>query len=227
VAETDDYLVVLKPAGVLTHPAPGSRAPALTDALLDRYPALVAVGQPGRPGIVHRLDRDVAGLLVVAKTEAMYDDLQHQFRSRTVKKVYTALVEGIVAKPEGTVSFPLGRSRTKPGLVAARPSGAAGRAAETRFTVVRRYVDHTLLRVELVTGRSHQIRAHCRAFGHPIVGDPLYGSRPAAGRTPRRPSLERPFLMATALGFRDRSGVWHEHEVPLDPGLAAYLGTVP
>lgn len=229
VDETDDYIVVVKPAGVLAHPASGSRAPTLTEALLKHMPALASVGQPGRPGIVHRLDRDVAGLMVVAKTQAMYDYLQRQFHNRLVKKIYTALVEGVVAKPEGTLNFPLARSRTKSGLMAARPAGAIGRSAETKFTLVRRYVDHTLLELELVTGRTHQIRAHCKAFGHPIVGDHLYGSRTkhdskAKGRAAPQ---TRPFLMATRLGFNDQLGTWREYTAPLDPILTAYLTNLP
>jgi 23S rRNA pseudouridine1911/1915/1917 synthase len=225
VAETDDYLVVQKPAGVLVHPAAGSAAPALTAALLKRDPLIAGVGDPGRPGIVHRLDRDVAGLLVVAKTPAMYDELQRQFRERQVKKLYTALVFGAVSKPDGVLTFALARSRTRRGLVAARPRGTDGRPAETRFTVVRRFTHHTLLEVELITGRTHQIRAHLNAFGHAIVGDPLYGASAARAKARDR-GLTRPFLQATTLGFRDRQGAWREYTVPLDDELQRFLATL-
>lgn len=225
VAETPDYLVVCKPAGVLTHPAPGSRAASLSTALVAYDPDIAGVGDPDRPGIVHRLDRDVTGLLVVAKTVAMYDALKWQFQERQVKKVYTALVEGQVTKPEGVLDFVLARSRTHRGQMAARPKGQAGRTAETRYTVTQAFHHYTLLELVLVTGRMHQIRAHCKAFGHAIVGDPLYGSK-LSGAKLSTATLTRPFLACTTLGFCDLAGAWHEYTVPIDHELQAFLTTI-
>ena len=216
LAETADYIVVEKPAGIIVHPAPGSSAPTLTSAVVRRFPEIVNVGAPGRPGIVHRLDRDVSGLLVVARTSAMYDELTRQFRDRHVHKVYTALVAEVVQKAEGTIDFPLARSRSRVGRMAARPKSQPGREAVTRFTVTKRFSHATLLAVELVTGRTHQIRAHLAAYGHPIVGDRMYGR---SGKT----ELSRPFLEATTLGFIDLAGNPKEYTLPLDPELARYL----
>jgi len=220
IAEEEEYLVLNKPVGVIVHPATGSHAPVLTEALTKRYPKLAKVGQPGRPGIVHRLDRDVSGALVVAKTQSMYDWLTQQFRERQVKKVYTALVPGAIARDEGDITFVIARSKTNRGRMAARLAYSEGKAAKTSFIVRQRFVNYTLLEVRLHTGRSHQIRAHFTALGHPIVGDTLYGARPSS---PSEPELPRLFLEATTLGFSDPLGEWHEYQVPLNPVLEAFL----
>ncbi|MFA7286438.1 MAG: RluA family pseudouridine synthase [Patescibacteria group bacterium] len=219
--ETEDFLVVVKQAGVLVHPAPNAKAPTLTSALLNYLPAIATVGQPDRPGIVHRLDRDVSGLLVVAKTAAMYDWLVNEFRERRVEKQYTALVHGSIDRDEGLITFPIGRSKTNPGRMAARPSGGEGRSAETAYTVLTRYVNFTLLSVVIHTGRTHQIRTHLNALGHPVVGDALYGKVLAQGV-----ALPRLFLQATNLGFRDSQEVWHRYTLPLDAELATFLTTI-
>ena len=224
-AETDDYAVILKPVGLLVHPAAGNGAPSLTDALIKRYPSIVSVGDASRPGLVHRLDKDVGGLLVAAKTQKMYDELQRQFKERLVKKIYTALVEGVVPQPDGVLDFVLARSKTYPGRMAARPKGQDGRSAETRFTVLQRFPHHTLLELKLVTGRTHQIRAHLKAFGHPIVGDTLYGLKKKNVKKPIG-DLGRPFLQATALGFFDLKGQWQEFTSPLEGELQNFLNTL-
>lgn len=221
IEETPDYLVIYKPAGVLVHPAAGSRAPVLTAALVQQYPEIAGVGDPLRPGIVHRLDKDVSGLLVVARTTAMYDHLIQEFKAHRVQKIYTALVEGAVEKTDGVIDFVIARSRTHAGLMAARPKGQEGKPAETRYTVVRRWPHLTLLELELITGRTHQIRAHLKAFRHPLVGDKLYGSKESLGR-----GLARPFLQATKFSFFDRAGERHEYAVPLDKELLEFLDTV-
>lgn len=225
VADTNDYVVVIKPAGVITHPATGTSAAALTAALTRRYPDIVSIGASGRPGIVHRLDRDVSGLLVVAKTQAMYDELQRQFKERLVKKRYKALVEGVVAKPEGVLQFAMARSKTYPGKMAARPKGEEGRAAETHFTVLKKFAHHTLLELELITGRTHQIRAHLKAYGHPIVGDTFYGTKKKS-LAQQAVELKYPFLQATTLGFFDLKGQWQEYSLPLEPELQNFLNTL-
>lgn len=221
IEETPDYLVVYKPVGVLVHPAAGSRASALTAALVQQYPEITGVGDSLRPGIVHRLDKDVSGLLVVARTPAMYDHLVQEFKAHRVQKIYTALVEGAVEKTDGVIDFVIARSRTHVGLMAARPKGQEGKPAETRYTVVRRWPHLTLLELELITGRTHQIRAHLKAFRHPLVGDKLYGSKESLGR-----GLARPFLQATKFSFVDQVGERHEYTVPLDKELLEFLDTV-
>lgn len=222
ILETDDYLVLFKPAGIIVHEAIGSRAPALTDALIKHVPTIAGVGETSRPGIVHRLDKDVSGLLVVAKTKKMYDELQKQFKERVVKKKYTALVEGVLPQVEGVIDFVMARSKTYPGRMAARPKGQEGRAAETRYTVLKKFSHHTLLELELITGRTHQIRAHLKAFRHPIVGDKLYSARKKNAKKPDS-DLDRPFLQATTLGFFDLKGEWQEFSIPLESKLQNYL----
>lgn len=217
--ETPSYLVLYKSVGVVVHPAPSSTAPALTTALVARYPEIADVGDPARPGIVHRLDRDVSGVLVVARTPECYEHLKKEFAGRRVKKIYTALVEGVPAKEEEVIEFALERSK-RTGRIAARPKGGKGRAAETRFVVLQRFAHHALLSVTLVTGRMHQIRAHLKAFRHPLVGDPLYGKKKPTLNAPR------PFLQATTLGFTDEAGQWQEFTVPLDKDLVALLATL-
>ncbi|HLD86129.1 hypothetical protein A3H10_00635 [Candidatus Uhrbacteria bacterium RIFCSPLOWO2_12_FULL_46_10] len=224
-AETNDYMVIIKPVGVITHPAAGSSALALTDVLVKHNPGMALVGEASRPGIVHRLDRDVGGLLVVAKTQKMYDELQRQFKERLVKKKYTALVEGVVPQAEGVLDFVMARSKTYPGRMAARPKGQEGRVAETCYTVIKKFPHRTLLELELVTGRTHQIRAHLKAFRHPIVGDKLYGTRKKNAKKPVS-DLNHPFLQATTLGFFDLNGEWQEFTVPLESELQNFLNTL-
>src|SRR3989338_416866 len=225
VAETDDYIVIIKTVGVITHPAVGSSALALTDVLVKHNPGMALVGDAARPGIVHRLDRDVGGLLVVAKTQKMYDELQRQFKEHLVKKKYTALVEGAVPQVEGVLDFVRAPSKTSPGRRAARPKGQEGRTAETRYIVIKKFLHYTLLELELITGRTHQIRAHLKAFRHPIVGDKLYGTRKKNAKKPVG-DLNHPFLQATTLGFFDLNGEWQEFTTPLESELQNYLNTL-
>ncbi|HVC35751.1 MAG TPA: RluA family pseudouridine synthase [Chloroflexota bacterium] len=191
VYENPDLLVLNKPAGLVVHPAPGHAADTLANALMARYPGL-AVGNASRPGIVHRLDKGTSGLMVVALSDRAYQDLIAQMKQRTVHKEYLALVHGTVGPERGVVEAPIGRERqdrTKMAVI------AGGRAARTTFRVVQRFPAFTLLRLKIETGRTHQIRVHLAAIGHPVVGDLVYGPRqPALG-------LERPFLHAWHLGF--------------------------
>jgi 23S rRNA pseudouridine1911/1915/1917 synthase len=182
VLEDDHLLVVDKPAGLVTHPAPGHRGATLADAL------------PGR--VVHRLDRDTSGLLLVAKTEAVRRALQAELRARRVRREYLALVSGHPDAETGTIDAPLGRDRRRRTLMSTRTD--VPRHAVTHFEVVRRLPRTALLRVRLETGRTHQIRAHLAAIDHPVCGDPTYGGL-ACGR---RLGLERQFLHATFLMFR-------------------------
>jgi 23S rRNA pseudouridine1911/1915/1917 synthase len=182
VFEDDHLLVVDKPAGLVTHPAPGHHGPTLTDAVEGL--------------LVHRLDRDTSGLLLVARTEALRDALQAQLKAREVTREYLALVSGHPDTESGTIDAPLGRDRRNRTLMSTRTDKP--RPAVTHFDVAERLPRTALLRVRLETGRTHQIRAHLAAIDHPVCGDPAYGGR-ACGR---RLGLDRQFLHATKLMFR-------------------------
>lgn len=219
IAETDDYLVINKPVGLLVHPAPGSRNPSLTDWLVKKYPKIKKVGEdPERPGIVHRLDKDVSGLIVIAKNQKMFVCLKSQFQQRQTLKEYLALVYGKIDRDQGVISFPLSRSKIT-GRISAKPiDSEQGREAITEFLVLKRLVNYTYLKVTIKTGRTHQIRAHLKAYGHPIVGDKLYynkNNKPA--------KLNRPFLHSTRLGFSDLKGQRQEFEAKLPAELNNFL----
>ena len=190
VYEDADLLVVDKPAGLVTHPAPGHRGP--------RSPAPCAAAPPAGPipsaaGIVHRLDRDTSGLLVVTKTEEAHAALLAALRAREVRREYLALVAGRVDTESGTIDAPIGRDRARRTVVSTRSDRP--RKAVTHFEVIERLPPTTLLRVRLETGRTHQIRAHLAAIGHPVCGDPQYGGRRAAAARPRAPISAREKLM--------------------------------
>jgi 23S rRNA pseudouridine1911/1915/1917 synthase len=172
----DKHLIVInKQAGLVVHPAPGHHSGTLVNALIFHCPDLSGIGGELRPGIVHRLDKDTSGVLVVAKTAAAHEDLCRQFSSRKIRKQYLALVYGEMEKQDGTVGFPIGRHPVdrKRMSVASRKS----RAAETSWRVREQFCGITLLELGLKTGRTHQIRVHCAAIHHPIVGDSVYRPR--------------------------------------------------
>jgi 23S rRNA pseudouridine1911/1915/1917 synthase len=164
-----------KPAGMVVHPAPGSRSGTVVNALLHRIGRLEGVGAAERPGIVHRLDKDTSGVLLVARTVGALEALARQFRARTVEKRYTALVHGSVRGERGTIDRPIGRDPRDRKRMSVRAQ--RGRTAVTRFTVRERLPGATLLEVAPETGRTHQIRVHLASIGHPIVGDAVYGGR--------------------------------------------------
>ena len=220
VYEDDDVLVVNKPAGLVVHPAPGHGADTLVNALLGRVGPTTYGGIAGvrRPGIVHRLDRDTSGLLVVAKNDRAQAALMAQLKARRVKKTYLALVHGSVAAAIGRIEAPIGRDprrRTRMGVV------ADGRDAITGYRVRERLPGWTLLELDLITGRTHQIRVHLDAIGYPVAGDPLYGS----GTSRRGPDgLSRLFLHAWRLEFAAPEGErLIRATAPLPPELEAVL----
>jgi 23S rRNA pseudouridine1911/1915/1917 synthase len=196
VYEDDDVIVIDKPAGLVVHPGAGNSDGTLVNGLVARYPEIVDIGENHRPGIVHRLDRGTSGLLVVARTEAAYADLVAQMSAHEPTRIYEALSWGLLETEAGTIDAPIGRSVRHPTRNTVTKSG---RDAITHYQVRGRYdlpKPVTLIRCELETGRTHQIRVHLRAIGHPVVGDREYdGGRP--GLDPGRP-----FLHAEELRFR-------------------------
>ena len=184
VVEDEHLMVVDKPAGVVTHPAPGHREVTLAEVL------------PEGAAVVHRLDKDTSGLLLVARTDEALSELQRMMKAREVTREYTALAEGHLDSESGTIDAPIGRDRTNRTVMSTRTD--RGRDAVTHFEVMERLPRTTLLRIRLETGRTHQIRAHLAAIGHPVVGDPQYGGRESG----RRIGLDRQFLHASKLMFR-------------------------
>jgi|WetSurMetagenome_2_1015567.scaffolds.fasta_scaffold00606_13 23S rRNA pseudouridine1911/1915/1917 synthase len=232
VFENDEFLVVNKPAGLIVHGAPHIKQPTLADWLLKKYPKLKKVGEDKtRPGIMHRLDKDVSGLLVIAKTNEAFANLKKQFQKREVEKIYTALVYGDIAKEEDKINFSLKRSAGGH-RQAAVPTGynfkedfLELREAFTEFKVLKRFPNYTLLEVKIKSGRKHQIRVHLFAYGHPLVGDNLYSTRKTREQN-RKINLGRIFLVASKLSFTDLSGKKQTFSVDLPKNLTNFLSTV-
>jgi len=179
--EDDDLLAIDKPPGMVVHPAPGARRGTLVHALAWRLGTLPAAGDPDRPGIVHRLDRDTSGVLLVARTRRAHESLARQFRERSVEKRYVAVVRGVLAGTTGRIDRPIGRHPRERKRMSVRT--ARGRPAVTRWRVVERLAGATVLALAPETGRTHQLRVHLAAAGHPIVGDRVYGARRRGGTT--------------------------------------------
>jgi 23S rRNA pseudouridine1911/1915/1917 synthase len=213
-----DLIVVDKPAGLVVHPGAGNPDATLVNGLLARFPEIAGVGDPARPGIVHRLDKGTSGLLLVARTTVAYDDLVAQLAAREVQRGYVALVWGHLEAPEGVIDAPIARSDREPTRMAV---SAHGREARTHYRVDRSFTDPvavSLLSCRLETGRTHQIRVHLAAIDHPVVGDDRYrGARPSF-------RVARPFLHAATLGVRHpTTGEWLTFSSPLPDDLDAVL----
>jgi 23S rRNA pseudouridine1911/1915/1917 synthase len=216
VYEDADLVVVDKPAGMVVHPAPGHSGGTLANALLARYPEMQINGGV-RPGIVHRIDQDTSGLLVVARHDKAMQLLTEQQRARRMLKVYLAVVEGRFREPEGTIDAPIGRHPADRLRMTVTPNG---RDARTHYKVVEELGDYTLLELRLETGRTHQIRVHMLHRSRPILGDQIYGGRKG------RPSfgLRRQFLHAHRLGFfHPAGGDWREFVSPFPAELEEVL----
>ena len=218
VFEDEHLLVVSKPAGLVVHPAPGHSSGTLVNALLARAGGVPAGGDAERPGIVHRLDAGTSGLMIVTKDEETHAALTEALAARAVTRVYLALVEGVPDTDTTTIDAPIGRStrdRKKMAVV------AGGRPAVTEITVLEKLPDTALVEARPITGRTHQIRVHLKAAGHPVVGDRIYGpNRKLAAAL----GLDRPFLHAARLSFEHPStGARFDLEDPLPPDLVAAL----
>ena len=228
--ETDDYLIINKPAGLLVHPTKVCETGTLVEFLLARYPNLIAIGDgPERPGIVHRLDREASGVLVIAKTKAMFAALKKQFQLRQVEKEYTVLVHNPIEAEEGVIDFLIDRGvdgkmvarpKTDPLNLASVPHMQKGKSAITEFLVRQRFLHYTLLSVKTHTGRTHQIRVHFFAYNHPVVGDMLYSQKKF---NKYNQGINRLFLHAVRLRFTDLSGQFIEAIAPLPFELQTFL----
>jgi len=222
IEKTDDYIVIEKPARLVVHPAEGIHELTLVNGLLAKYPEIAKVGENElRPGIVHRLDRDVSGLMVIARTQKMFDHLKKQFQERSIEKEYTALVHGVIEDEDGTINTPIGRSKTKDGKMAAHSQETEGdREAITEFEVIERKKNYTLLSVKILTGRSHQIRVHLNSIEYPIVGDKLYTNKRI-----KNADLNRLFLHASRLAFNDLDSERKEYKSKLPKELINFLSS--
>ena len=218
VYEDAELLVVIKPPGMVVHPAHGVRSGTLVNALLHRYPDLDRSGDDQRPGIVHRLDRDTSGLIVVARDEETRAHLQEQFRARTVRKRYLTLLEGRLDPPEGRIEAAIGRDPRHRKRMTVFPPDHGGREAVTIYRVLDCFERFTFAEAEPRTGRTHQIRVHFSYVGHPVVGDRVYGRRKQTLHCPRQ------FLHAQRLAFRlPSTGEFAEFTAPLPDDLEQVL----
>ena len=216
VYEDVDLLVVDKPAGLTVHPGPGHPDGTLVNAVLAHCPDLQGIGGTVRPGIVHRLDKDTSGLMVVAKNDPTHRSLSEQLKARSFTKEYIALTHGSVTPAEAIIDAPIGRSNANRQRMAV---AEGGRDAVTRYRVMRHFPAHTLVEVRPTTGRTHQIRVHFTSIGYPLVGDSTYGK-------PNN-KLNRHFLHASTLGFMHPSdGEYREFSAPLPSELVAFLEVI-
>jgi len=211
VYEDDNIIVIDKKAGLLVHPTEKMEKDTLANGLLAYYPKIKNVGDnPLRPGIVHRLDKSVSGLMLVCKNQAAFDYYKKLFQTRKIKKVYTALVHGQMEKPHDLIDMPITRSATS-GKMAVRSKEQGGKDALTKYNVIKEFNHFSLLEVEILTGRTHQIRAHLNSIKHPVVGDPLYKQK----NVKQKFELNRTFLHSTILAFTDQNGEKKEFKAKL------------
>ena len=217
--EDKDVVAINKPAGLVVHAGAGAFSGTLVNRLVHRFGELSKAGGEVRPGIVHRLDKDTSGVLLVARNDAAHRNLAAQFASRTVEKVYIALVRGVVKDGHGRITAPIARDPVHRTRMTARLG--TGRTALTEYRVLRRFAKFTLLEVRIGTGRTHQIRVHLSSIGHPVVGDRLYG---APARVEGRPPLSRFLLHARRIRFLSPStGQAITVEAPLPGEFEAWM----
>jgi len=219
VYQDEDIVVVNKPRGMVVHPAAGNYCGTLVNALLYKYGKLSSLGSPVRPGIVHRLDKDTAGLIVVARNDKAYAALAKQFKNRQVKKVYAAIVHGVIKQDEGVIEAKIGRhpvNRKKMAVI--DQENLKSRDAFSYYKVVKRFAAFTEVEVTIKTGRTHQIRVHLHYIKHPIVGDPIYG----------KDNYERLLLRARSLVFyQPTTGEFLEFAVDCDPDFESFIRELP
>jgi 23S rRNA pseudouridine1911/1915/1917 synthase len=227
----DEFIVINKPVGLIVHGAEHIKEETLVTELLKDFPEIAKVGDdPERPGLMHRLDKMVSGLMVIARTPVSFDNLKSQFQNRQVEKIYTALAYGKIEKDEGEINFPIERS-AKGFKMAALPltikgeKNEIGRNAISEFFVLKRFINYTLLKVKIKTGRTHQIRVHLAAYGHPLVGDDLYGTKKTCEKN-KKLKTERIFLAATELSFKNLAGEKQSFKIDLPDDFQSMLKTI-
>lgn len=241
IQDHPDYLIINKSPDLIVHGGPGIKEKTLVDLLVAKYPELKKVGEdPSRPAIVHRLDREASGLMIIPKNNQSFHYFKDQFQSRKIKKEYLALLSGALSSDTGTIDFPIKRSsqgfkmaalpKTVKNPTSNRDRGNLkardqARTALTEFKVVKRFINFTLVRVQIITGRTHQIRVHFSALGHPLLGDNLYGNKKSR-RQNEKIALKRIFLIADHLSFKDPQGRPQDVSLALSPELAEVLKKV-
>ena len=217
VYEDDDIAIVNKPSGMVVHPAAGNEEHTLVNGLLYQMDIKSSINGVFRPGIVHRIDKDTSGLLMIAKNDLAMASLSNQLKEHTCNRIYVGLVYGVIGENEGKIIAPIGRSvsdRKKMTVV------GTGKDAITHFKVIERYLDNTLCEFKLETGRTHQIRVHMKYIGHPLVGDPTYGPRHIIGNNGQ-------FLHAKTIGFiHPTTGKYMEFSSELPEYFKEYLSTL-
>lgn len=219
VYEDPDLLVVNKPKGMVVHPAPGNYTGTLVNALLFHCgDSLSGINGIARPGIVHRIDKDTSGLLIVAKNDFAHNQLARQIQAHSFRREYRAVVYGVVKQEEGTVDLPIGRHPVERKKMTVLPNAPSARNAVTHFEVLERFSEFTYLRLRLETGRTHQIRVHMAALGHPVAGDPVYGPKKVMK------SLQGQCLHAGLIGFvHPRTGEYLEFTSPEPEVFQSFL----
>jgi len=246
IFENNDYLVINKPAGLAVHGGGNIKGLTLADLLIEHYPKIKTVGDdPIRPGLVHRLDKEVSGLMVIAKNNKTFLNLKNQFKDRDINKEYTALVHGKMANDFGEINFPIKRS-SEGFKMAAMPLNTVellsrrqpksrdqgnldglfkAREASTEYNVITRFVNYTLIQVKIKTGRTHQIRVHFFALGYPLVGDTLYFNKKSKVQN-KKIALGRIFLVANKLSFKDNKKEIQSFSLGLPVELESFLKTL-
>lgn len=215
IQEDKNFLVIEKPAGLPIHPDGKYKTNTLIQQLIEKYPGIKEIDEKSeRPGIVHRLDKDVSGVMVIARAQKMFDYLKEQFHQRAVYKEYLALVHDPMTKPEDEIKLSLERDK-KTGKMKAKPGNQPGKTAITQYEVIKNFTHFSYLKIIIKTGRTHQIRTLLRALDHPIVGDTLYAKK----KTKANIDLERPFLHAHKLKFYNQKKEYVEYESKLPEEL--------
>lgn len=217
--EDENYIIINKQSGIVVHPSQSTPSQTLVNGLMAYCPNIISVGDdPIRPGIVHRLDKDVSGTMVIAKNQNSFTHLKNQFKERMVKKKYTALVYGNMVPPSGEINLPIGRSKTQSNRMSVKRIGE-GRKAVTIYKTIKEYNNFSLLEMETKTGRTHQIRVHLLSKGNPVVGDNTYYLK----KMKKKAKINRIFLHANSLQFIDTKGDLMKFSANLPKDLDNYL----
>lgn len=221
IEQAPEYLILEKPHGLLVHPTDKGEINTLADWLIQNFSETKKIGDdPQRPAIVHRLDKEVSGLIAIPLSQDSFDNIKKQFQNRTIKKEYTALVHGQLINSQGEITTPLERDK-KTGLMKVQNAKGTGKNAHTTYEVVKKYINYTLVKVKIKTGRMHQIRAHFYSIGHSIVGDRLYQTKDL--RKKKKVLTQRIFLHSHLLKLQNLDGEWKKYSSPLPRELQDFL----